>query len=317
MLDAFIEDLFNDHRPFFLHTYHEGINEQLYKVLDNKYVRKQLPLLERLPSFLESTFSIQDGVVSIQGQPSSDFDFMSYFSNLKPWKKGPFCVNDVCIDAEWQCQMKYDRLRSYFDFSDKVILDVGCGNGYFLYRFAGDGAKRVCGLDPQLQYFFQFLSLQALFQQSKVSLLPLGWQSCDKMKVLFDIVVCMGVLYHQKDPFLFLKRLGMPLKKGGELIFETLVYDSEDDLCLCPEGRYASMRNVFFIPSVSVVKSWLKGNGFESVECLDVSYTSIMEQRVSSWATGMSLVDYLNEDCSKTIEGYQAPLRALFRAIKT
>jgi len=83
-----------------------------------------------------------------------------------------------------------------------------------------------------------------------------------------------------------------------------------------PEGRYAKMRNVWFFPSTATMKLWLRRCGFKDVRCVDVSTTSVEEQRATEWMTFESLADFLDpNDSSKTIEGYPAPIRAVFTAI--
>ena len=62
---------------------------------------------------------------------------------------------------------------------------------------------------------------------------------------------------------------------------------------------------------------WLRRAGFVDVQCVDVSVTSIEEQRATDWCGGESLSDFLDPtDPSRTIEGYPAPLRAIVIARK-
>ena len=89
--------------------------------------------------------------------------------------------------------------------------------------------------------------LNKFFQLPKFYHLPIGWEHCDKFLPIFDTVMCMGVLYHQKNPIELLEFLKKPLKKFGELILETLIIDSEEDTQLVPLQRYAAMKNVFSI----------------------------------------------------------------------
>lgn len=84
-----------------------------------------------------------------------------------------------------------------------------------------------------------------------------------------------------------------------------------------PQGRYAKMRNVWFLPSVAVMKLWLKRCGFADIECVDINRTSTSEQRRTDWMRFESLANYLDpQDPQKTIEGHPAPLRAVFVATK-
>ena len=98
-------------------------------------------------------------------------------------------------------------------------------------------------------------------------------------------------------------------------MLETLVVDGELGLVLVPEGRYAQMRNVWFLPSVLTLESWLRKCKFKQVELVDVTPTSTLEQRSTEWMTFHSLANYLDpQDQSKTIEGHPAPVRAIFTA---
>ena len=84
---------------------------------------------------------------------------------------------------------------------------------------------------------------------------------------------------------------------------------------LVPEGRYAKMRNVWFIPSELTLQSWLKRIGFQNIRCIDTKVTTTEEQRKTSWMEYESLEDFLDpEDSTKTIEGHPAPRRAIFIA---
>ncbi len=75
------------------------------------------------------------------------------------------------------------------------------------------------------------------------------------------------------------------------------------------------MRNVFFIPDLLAMESWLARAGFTHIRCVDVAKTSLEEQRKTAWIQTESLEDFLDpNDPDKTIEGYPAPVRAVFIA---
>jgi len=77
------------------------------------------------------------------------------------------------------------------------------------------------------------------------------------------------------------------------------------------------MRNVWYLPSVPELERWLGGAGFRDVRCVDVSVTSIEEQRSTEWMRYQSLADFLDpNDHSKTVEGLPAPRRATLLARK-
>ncbi len=89
--------------------------------------------------------------------------------------------------------------------------------------------------------------------------------------------------------------------------------EGRSNLCLFPHDRYGKMRNVFFIPDLAAMESWLFRAGFKDIDCVDVSPTRITEQRKTDWILTESLADFLDpEDSEKTVEGYPAPVRAVF-----
>lgn len=234
---------------------------------------------------------------------------------LRPWRKGPFQLGDLFINSEWQSQMKWDRLAANINFSDKTVLDVGCGNGYYLYRLAEQNATFAFGLDPHLLYAYQFLFINAFMPHHSIGFLPMGWQSCDALKSVFDYVLCLGVLYHQRDPLALLSSLKRLIGAHGSVVIETLVLEGADDAVLEPINRYACMRNIYCIPTVSVLKQWLLSAGFSCMDVFDVSKTSLDEQRSTAWSSDHSLINFLDpNDPNKTIEGYPAPVRAILKA---
>ncbi len=133
----------------------------------------------------------------------------------------------------------------------------------------------------------------------------------------FDTVFSMGVLYHRKSPFEHLFELRGALRPGGELVLETLVVEGDEKTVLTPEGRYAKMRNVWFIPSVPLLEIWLQRCGFSDIRCVDVNRTSVDEQRATEWMIEESLAAFLDpDDPLRTMEGHPAPLRAIMVAKK-
>ena len=123
----------------------------------------------------------------------------------------------------------------------------------------------------------------------------------------FDVVMSMGVLYHRRDPLAHLSALAAQLAPGGQLVLETLVIPGDAQQVLVPPDRYARMRNVWFLPSVSALQRWLDRLGFQS-HCASLKATTPEEQRTTPWMPFESLREALApEDESLTVEGLPAP----------
>lgn len=239
---------------------------------------------------------------------------------LMPWRKGPYQLQGINIDTEWRSDWKWDRVLPHLaPLKDRKILDVGCGSGYHLWRMTGAGAKLVIGIDPSLLFMAQFLAVRQFIGETHTYFLPLPLEALPESKLdgEFDTVFSMGVFYHRRSPFDHLDELKRQLRKGGELVLETLVIPDGQGQLLIPQDRYAQMRNVWFLPSVKELSHWMTRIGFENVRCVDLDQTSTEEQRTTDWMQWQSLKDFLDpNDVNKTCEGYPAPLRAVILANK-
>ena len=263
--------------------------------------------------------NLKDKVESIPTEPLSAGETQRITHHLKqlmPWRKGPYHLHGIHIDTEWRSDFKWDRVLPHLaPLKDRTILDVGCGSGYHMWRMVGEGAKMVVGIDPTELFLCQFEVVRKLLgNDRRANLIPLGIEQMQPLAA-FDTVFSMGVLYHRKSPLDPLSQLKAQLVKGGELVLETLVIDGDMNTCLVPADRYAKMKNVYFIPSVSCLINWLEKVGFKNVRCVDQAVTTLKEQRRTDWLENESLVDFLDPtDHSKTIEGLPAPKRAVILA---
>ncbi|MGG2142357.1 tRNA 5-methoxyuridine(34)/uridine 5-oxyacetic acid(34) synthase CmoB [Symbiopectobacterium sp. RP] len=235
---------------------------------------------------------------------------------LMPWRKGPYSLYGVNIDTEWRSDWKWERLTPHISaLQGRLVLDVGCGSGYHLWRMVGAGAHLAVGIDPMQLFVCQFEAVRKLLgNDQRAHVLPLGIEQLPELAA-FDTVFSMGVLYHRRSPLDHLWQLKNQLVFGGELVLETLVIEGDENAVLVPGERYAQMRNVYFIPSAPALVRWLEKCGFVDVRIVDQCVTTLEEQRKTSWMVTESLADFLDpNDRSKTCEGYPAPLRAVIVA---
>ena len=233
--------------------------------------------------------------------------------DFSPWRKGPFNLLGVHIDTEWRSDLKWRRLAGKLDFAGKRILDVGCGNGYYMFRMLGAGAHSVLGVDPVALYVVQFLLINKYLKSDQLQLLPIGIEALPVTNA-FDMVFSMGVLYHRRSALDHLSEVKNKLTSGGELILETLVLEGDADAVLVPKDRYAGMKNVWAIPTVPRLILWLEEAGYNHIEILDLSATSLNEQRQTRWMTSYSLNQFLDPmDHNLTIEGHPAPVRVMIK----
>ncbi|MCX8650834.1 tRNA 5-methoxyuridine(34)/uridine 5-oxyacetic acid(34) synthase CmoB [Gilliamella sp. B2776] len=288
--------------------------------IDNRF-NQWVNSVKHLPVIEPHQIDLLNSVTVESNHPISDGHqqrITQLLKNMMPWRKGPFHLYGINVDTEWRSDWKWERLITHINnLEGQTVLDVGCNSGYHLWRMVGAGAKLAVGIDPVALYLCQFEAIRKLLgNDQRAHLLPLGIEELPKLNA-FDTVFSMGVLYHRRSPLDHLFQLKDQLVDGGQLILETLVIDGELHEALMPGERYAQMRNVYFIPSVPTMMNWLHKCGFSEIKMVDKSVTSLDEQRKTDWMTSDSLADFLDpNDSSKTIEGYPAPMRAVFVAKK-
>ncbi len=233
-----------------------------------------------------------------------------------PWRKGPYDLFGIHLDSEWRSDWKWHRLKNHINpLDNRLVLDVGCGNGYHCWRMLGAGAKSVIGIDPTLINVMQFQLIKKLYGEVALYLLPITLEMIPSETKLFDSVFSMGILYHRRSPIDHLLALKDTLRAGGELILETLIIDGNLGETMLPEGRYAKMRNVWFLPSCQTLISWMKRCGFKNSRIIDINQTSIKEQRSTEWMRFHSLEQFLDPNNKNvTCEGLPAPKRVIIIA---
>ena len=236
---------------------------------------------------------------------------------LSPWRKGPFTLGPVEIDAEWRSDLKWARIRDAIRPLDgHAVLDVGSGNGYYALEMLASGARRVLGIDPTILYVMQFLAVQQFVARPDAMILPFRLEELPLPARAFGTTFSMGVLYHRRSPIDHLRELRNTLRPGGQLVLETLYLAGDESLARTPEDRYARMRNVWLLPTIPELTTWLQRTGFRDVAVADQSVTTTEEQRPTEWMSFESLNEALDpDDPSLTVEGWPRPRRVVMTAI--
>ena len=296
----------------------QQIRQERQKWLGWKNIKPYQDAIAALPSFKIKELKLGDvvgvDIADLSVEESAQIEACARM--MLPWRKGPFQINEIFIDAEWKSYIKYNMLEPHFNLEGKIVGDIGCNNGYYLFRMLTHKPKKLIGFDPSVIYYSQFQFLNHFIGADIVYEL-LGVEHVEFYEHKFDLLFCLGVLYHRADPVGMLKSLYKGLNKGGELILDTFMIDGEDEVCLTPRDRYSKIPNIYFIPTVNALKNWCYRAGFDAVEVLEIKKTDLTEQRKTEWINTQSLEDFLDpNDPEKTVEGYPAPKRVYIKAFK-
>jgi tRNA (mo5U34)-methyltransferase len=242
-----------------------------------------------------------------------------YMYLLSIWRKGPFRVFDKLIDAEWRSDLKWESLIPHLSIlKNKRVLDVGASSGYYMYRMLPFKPKWILGIDPSVRFKLQFEFLNKYSKNSQLFYEMLGVEHLCYLPQFFDVIFCMGILYHQRSPIEALKCLKKSIAPKGTLFLETLVIPGEEDIVLSPYPAYGKMRNCYFLPTVPCLEKWLLRSGFKDIQILSLRKTTTEEQRRTEFCTAPAetLEHFLDpKDSSKTVEGYPAHLRVCLKAM--
>ena len=285
--------------------------QKWYSWKNIKPIRKALDELKQCDSYVE-----YNDVIKIKGDYHDVDKLKDIAKMMMPWRKGPFELFGIFIDTEWRSYLKYNLLRPYFNLKNKIVADIGCNNGYYMFRMLEDEPKKLVGFDPSVLYKTQFDFIN-FFAKTDIIYELLGVEHLEFYEEKFDTIFCLGVLYHRSDPISMLKQLYKGLNKNGEVFLDTFYIDGEDEIVLTPRDRYSKIPNIYFIPTINSLKNWCYRAKFSDVEVLETSVTTTFEQRKTDWIEGESLENFLDpNDSSKTIEGYPAPKRVYVKLTK-
>lgn len=285
-------------------------------------VRHQIKAMERLCSckaqhldFSGSQVIIGAGKERTQHQQNK---IRTDLQTFMPWRKGPFSVFGIHIDAEWRSNWKWDRLQSELpELNGKNILDVGCNNGYYMFRMAHHNPRFVLGIDPTVPTHLAFRALNGMAGVPCLHHELLGVEHVHLFPDCFDVIFLMGILYHHPSPLDILKQVRCALKPGGTLLLETQGIPGNEPVALFPVKRYARVPGTYFVPTGPCVENLMKRAGFKGVKIFDSHPMSDEEQRKTDWMVYQSYNDFLDpDDATRTVEGYPAPIRIYARAAR-
>ena len=115
-----------------------------------------------------------------------------------------FDMPELSIKGRFDRTATFDKLYPK-DMDGKTVLDIGTREGLHCFEAAKRGAKRAVGLDVNPEFvararmLCKHLQLPCEFGQLDVDEQALSDQ--------FDIVLCLNVLHHVRNPFLVLEQL--------------------------------------------------------------------------------------------------------------
>jgi len=202
-----------------------------------------------------------------------------------------------------------------------------------------ENPKLVVGIDPNLKAWLEFQALSR-FAGTRAESLRFEVLDADEIHFpgCFDVIFCLGVLYHTTDPIGMLRNLWKSMTPGATLIVDCQgipdswgpeanqgpasggASDEPDEiqpLALIPKRSYAGAGGIWFLPNKKALTIWLERANFRNITIFYADKLSVDEQRATDWADISSLKQSLSsDDPAMTVEGHPAPHRFYVRATR-
>lgn len=159
------------------------------------------------------------------------------------------------------------------DLSGMSVLDIGCNAGFFSVAAKKRNADYVLGIDMspgyvrQAEFVRDVLGLEIEYRNMSVYELPV-------LEGQFDLVFCLGVIYHCSDPFLAARNVLSVTRKTA--VIESAMISPPDPgerplwEFVFPgykRGEEERLYNWWF-PNISGLKALFRAAGFSSVNAI-------------------------------------------------
>ena len=210
--------------------------------------------------------------------------------------QGPFDLGNGLIiqgmsdcSSKWQYTLPLSKLPE--DLSGMRVLKIGSNAGYDSFQLRKRNPQYLLAIEPSERYFKQALFLQGYYG-TDIDFQQIGWESLDhSLDESFDLVLCLGIIYHEINPGNLLERIYSLLKPGGLLMMESHVLREPHltEFARFVEDTFLGQNHYWWIFGRECLQAMLRTYGFVEVE--EFSY-------------GDSPYTFNPDSDEKTIEGY-------------
>ena len=181
---------------------------------------------------------------------------------------------------------RLDPLRIPADLRGKTVLDIGAWDGFFSFECERRGAERVLATDSfawsgtnwSTKDGFELAreTLGSSVEDSEIDVLDLDPAQIGQ----FDVVLCLGVLYHMRHPLLMLEKVAGVT--GELLILETevdMTWTRRPAAAFYPSHELHLDPTNWWGPNPEAVTGMLRAVGFERVEIVTPDSTAYRAAR--------------------------------------
>lgn len=151
------------------------------------------------------------------------------------------------------------------DLTGKTVLDIGAWDGYYSFECEKRGAT-VTALEKEKRHG-SLPELKDAFK-SNIEILYMDAYDIPKLKRQWDIVLCMGVIYHVQDPFKLINIVYDATKEN--CIIESALRNTPGEPMMffykIPNDEYPTS---WWLPNAGAVTGMMESAGFEVSHHID------------------------------------------------
>lgn len=198
-------------------------------------------------------------------------------------------LDGVTTPGRDDSQLKLQAIQMPKDLTGKSVIDIGAWDGFFSFEAERRNAKSVLAIDSVMWKEHPTFNVQKgrevmhtgkkgfdfahKILNSKVK--DIECEICDlNIEYKYDLVLCLGILYHMKDPFGMCQVMYDITADGGMCILETHL-DCEVGnimghpmMMFYPTNECNNDNGTWWGPNSKCVESMLKVAGFNEVKMI-------------------------------------------------
>ena len=155
----------------------------------------------------------------------------------------------------------WDKFKEFTkeDLSGYLVLDMGCNSGFYSFEFAKRGAN-VISFDNSYHNLVQAKFAQKILGINNINFLYGDVKDLKQFRNKFDLILCLGLLYHVQDPKSVIRDVSKLTKIA---IFETIAeMTTSESKLICDPSHSADG----FLPTDSWLNETFQEAGFTKIE---------------------------------------------------
>jgi len=208
-------------------------------------------------------------------------------NEIKWWHK--IELDGVLTKGIDESQAKLNAILMPEDLTGKTVIDIGAWDGFFSFEAEKRGAK-VLAVDTVMWdnnhpnntmkehwntgkkgFNFARKMLNSKVKDKEVEVNDLSKETVGE----FDLVLCLGILYHMEDPLRMCRRMFDITKEGGMLILETHcdgLNEPKPGMIFYGDTLLNEDPGNWWGPNIKCVEEMLKAAGFKKINLISLNH---------------------------------------------